>query len=111
MEKFAVVGLGYVGLPLALNLSKKYKVIAFDNDRIRIKTLKNGVDFNNEFKKTDLKKKNLLFTFNKDYLKECKIFFLTIPTPINKKKIPDLSLVIKATKLVSKFLKKGDIVV
>ncbi len=111
MEKFAVVGLGYVGLPLALNLSKKYKVIAFDNDSIRIKTLKNGVDFNNEFKKTDLKKKNLLFTFNKDYLKECKIFFLTIPTPINKKKIPDLSLVIKATKLVSKFLKKGDIVV
>ena len=111
MEKFAVVGLGYVGLPLALNLSKKYKVIAFDNDRIRIKTLKNGVDFNNEFKKTDLKKKNLLFTFNKDYLKECKIFFLTIPTPINKKKVPDLSLVIKATKLVSKFLKKGDIVV
>ena len=53
MEKFAVVGLGYVGLPLALNLSRKYKVIAFDNDRIRIKTLKNGVDFNNEFKKID----------------------------------------------------------
>ncbi len=112
MEKFAVVGLGYVGLPLALNLSRKYKVIAFDNDRIRIKTLKNGVDFNNEFKKIDLKKKkNLLFTFNKKHLKECKIFFLTIPTPINKKKVPDLSLVIKATKLVSKFLKKGDIVV
>ena len=112
MEKFAVVGLGYVGLPLALNLSRKYKVIAFDNDRIRIKTLKNGVDFNNEFKKIDLKKKkNLLFTFNKKDLKECKIFFLTIPTPINKKKVPDLSLVVKATKLVSKFLKKGDIVV
>ena len=55
--KIGIIGLGYVGLPLALNLSRKYKVIAFDNDRIRIKTLKNGVDFNNEFKKIDLKKK------------------------------------------------------
>ena len=57
MEKFAVIGLGYVGLPLALSLSNKYNVVAFDNDKLRINTLKNGIDFNNEFKKSDLKKK------------------------------------------------------
>ena len=74
MEKFAVVGLGYVGLPLALNLSKKYKVIAFDNDSIRIKTLKNGVDFNNEFKKTDLKKKIYYLLLTKTILKNVKFF-------------------------------------
>ena len=75
MEKFAVVGLGYVGLPLALNLSRKYKVIAFDNDRIRIKTLKNGVDFNNEFKKIDLKKKKIYYLLlTKRILKNVKFF-------------------------------------
>ena len=75
MEKFAVVGLGYVGLPLALNLSRKYKVIAFDNDRIRIKTLKNGVDFNNEFKKIDLKKKKIYYLLlTKSILKNVKFF-------------------------------------
>ena len=75
MEKFAVVGLGYVGLPLALNLSKKYKVIAFDNDKIRIKTLKNGIDFNNEFKKIDLKKKKIYYLLlTKTILKNVKFF-------------------------------------
>ena len=66
MEKFAVIGLGYVGLPLALSLSNKYNVVAFDNDKLRINTLKNGIDFNNEFKKSDLKKKKILFTSEKN---------------------------------------------
>ena len=64
MEKFAVIGLGYVGLPLALSLSNKYNVVAFDNDKLRINTLKNGIDLNKEFKKSDLKKK-ILFTSEK----------------------------------------------
>ena len=111
MEKFAVIGLGYVGLPLALSLSNKYNVVAFDNDKLRINTLKNGIDFNNEFKKIDLKKKKILFTSEKNYLGNCNVFFLTIPTPINNKKIPDLTLIKKATKLVGKSLKKDSIVV
>ena len=111
MEKFAVIGLGYVGLPLALSLSNKYNVVAFDNDKLRINTLKNGIDFNNEFKKSDLKKKKILFTSEKNYLGNCNVFFLTIPTPINNKKIPDLTLIKKATKLVGKSLKKDSIVV
>ncbi len=111
MEKFAVIGLGYVGLPLALSLSNKYNVVAFDNDKLRINTLKNGIDFNNEFKKSDLKKKKILFTSEQNYLGNCNVFFLTIPTPINNKKIPDLTLIKKATKLVGKSLKKDSIVV
>ena len=111
MEKFAVLGLGYVGLPLALSLSKKYNVIGFDNNKIRITDLNNGKDINNEFSGKELKKKNILFTCNDKDLKNCKIFFLTIPTPINNKNIPDLSLVKKATKLVGKYLKKNCIVV
>ncbi len=111
MNKFAVIGLGYVGLPLALSLANKYKVVGFDENKLRIKTLRNGDDFNNEFKKRDLKKKHLIFTHQKDNLKDCNIFFLTIPTPINNKNIPDLNLIRKATKLVSRYLKKNDIVV
>ena len=65
MEKFAVIGLGYVGLPLALSLSNKYNVVAFDNDKLRINTLKNGIDFNNEFKKSDLKKKKFYLRVKK----------------------------------------------
>ena len=111
MEKFAVLGLGYVGLPLALSLSKKYKVVGFDNNKIRINDLNNGKDINNEFSRKELKKQNILFTCNDKDLKNCEIFFLTIPTPINNKNIPDLSLVKKATKLVGKYLKKNCIVV
>ena len=65
MEKFAVIGLGYVGLPLALSLSNKYKVVAFDNDKLRIDTLRNGIDFNNEFKKSFLKKKKFFLQIKK----------------------------------------------
>ncbi len=112
MEKFAVLGLGYVGLPLALKLSMKYKIIGFDNNNNRVNNLRKGIDDNKEFKNKEIKnKKNILFTNNHKNLKGCKIFFLTIPTPIDKKKNPDLSLIKQATKLVSKYLKKGDIVV
>ncbi len=112
MEKFAVLGLGYVGLPLALKLSKKYKVIGFDNDELRVNNLTKGIDDNNELKKKDLlNKKNISFTYNDKDLKNCKIFFLTIPTPINKKNNPDLFLIKKATELVAKYLKKNCIVV
>ena len=112
MEKFAVLGLGYVGLPLALKLSKKYKVIGFDNDELRVNNLTKGIDDNNELKKKELlNKKNISFTYNDKDLKNCKIFFLTIPTPINKKNNPDLFLIKKATELVAKYLKKNCIVV
>ena len=75
MEKFAVLGLGYVGLPLALKLSKKYKIIGFDNNKSRVNNLAKGIDENNELKKELLSKKNILFTCNDKDLKDCKIFF------------------------------------
>lgn len=111
-NQFAVVGLGYVGLPLALKLSKKFKVIGYDNNKKRVQSLIRGTDINNEHKNVELKrKKNLTFTSKEKELKNCDVFFITIPTPIDKNKNPDLSLLKKATKLVAKFIKKGSIIV
>lgn len=111
-NQFAVVGLGYVGLPLALKLSKKFKVIGYDNNLTRVQTLNRGLDVNNEHGRAELKKnKSLIFTSKEKELKNCEVFFITIPTPIDKNKNPDLSLLKKATKLVAKYIKKGSVVV
>ena len=80
-----------------ISLANKYKVVGFDENKLRIKTLRNGDDFNNEFKKRDLKKKHLIFTHQKANLNDYNIFFLTIPIPLNNKNITDLNLIRKAT--------------
>ncbi len=110
--KLAVVGLGYVGLPLALEFAKKTKVIGFDIENKRIKELKIGIDKNLEFKKKDLKNiKNLNFTNNKQDLKSANCYILTIPTPVNKLKKPNLKPLLEATKIVANNLKKGDLII
>ena len=111
--KVSIIGLGYVGLPLAIEFSKKLNVVAFDVDRKRIKQLKSNYDKNNEVSKSEILKirKNALFTFNIKDIKSCNYYIITVPTPIKKNKNPDLSYLKSATRFVAKYLKKNDVVV
>ncbi len=110
--KIAVIGMGYVGLPLAIEFSKKnIALVGFDIDKKRILDLKNSIDFTNEVDKKELKKSKIIFSNNLSDIKECNVFIVTVPTPVNKKNKPDLKPLLNATKLVSKNLKKKDIVI
>ena len=112
--KIAVIGLGYVGLPLAAAFSEKYEVTGFDVNAARIEELKSGYDRTLELSGEQMKKaidSGMKFSLNLDDIKECNFFIVTVPTPIDKNKRPDLTPVIKATQSVAKVLKKGDIVV
>ena len=112
--KIAVIGLGYVGLPLAAAFSEKYEVTGFDVNAARIEELKGGYDRTLELSAEQMKKaieNGMKFSLNLDDIKECNFFIVTVPTPIDKNKRPDLTPVIKATQSVAKVLKKGDIVV
>ena len=112
--KIAVIGLGYVGLPLAAAFSEKYEVTGFDVNAARIEELKGGYDRTLELSAEQMKKaieNGMKFSLNLDDIKGCNFFIVTVPTPIYKNKRPDLTPVIKATQSVAKVLKKGDIVV
>ena len=104
-----VLGLGYVGLPLAIEFSKKFKVVGYDKNKKRIKSLNQGVDLNNDlnFKVN----KNIIFTTSEIDIKSCNIFIIAVPTPINKYFQPDLLPIKSASKIVGKIIKKGDTVV
>jgi UDP-N-acetyl-D-glucosamine/UDP-N-acetyl-D-galactosamine dehydrogenase len=108
----AIIGLGYVGLPLFLKVQKKYQSVGFDINKKRIDQLKkNKRDINSEFKKTELKLFNKSqFTSYESLLKKCNFFIIAVPTPIKKNKTPDLEPMRRACKIISKYLKKGDIV-
>ena len=110
--KPCVIGLGYVGLPVLINLSKKFKTFGFDINKKRVIDLSRGLDSTKEFKKKELSlinKKNLTHSI-KD-IRECNIFIVCVPTPINIKKKPDLSPLISACKMLSKILKKKNIII
>ena len=112
--KIAVVGLGYVGLPLAAAFSEKYEVVGFDVNAKRIEELKSGYDRTLELSNEQMKKaidNGMKFSLNLDDIRSCNFFIVTVPTPIDKNKRPDLTPVVKATESVAKVLKKGDIVV
>jgi UDP-N-acetyl-D-galactosamine dehydrogenase len=111
----AVVGLGYVGLPLAVEFSKKYKTIGYDINPIRIAQLKSGNDITLEVEKEKieqlLKQGNLSLTFDKKELLNANVYIVTVPTPIDKHKNPDLSPLIKASELVGSFIKMNDLII
>lgn len=112
--KIAVIGLGYVGLPLAAAFSSKFSVIGYDLNKFRIDELNNGHDKTLELSDEDLAKslKNgIKFTCNLDDLKDCNFFVVCVPTPVDQNNKPDLSPLVSASKSVGKVLKKGDIVV
>ena len=112
--KICIVGLGYVGLPLAARFSLKgFDITGFDIKEERINQLVNKIDINNDISDTNLENlvKNSKLTSNIDEIKECKIFIITVPTPINEDKTPDLQPLIVSSKLVGSVIKKGSIVI
>ena len=111
-KKIAIIGLGYVGLPLAAEFGKIRKTIGFDINQERINDLNKGFDKTFEVSKEELKDaKNLIFTNNINDIKHCEIYIITVPTPISKDKKPDLTLLMKATEAIGPLLQKDDIVI
>ena len=114
MDKIAIIGLGYVGLPLAVEFSKKYSVVGFDIFQARIDELKKGHDRTLELTTEELHKAiehGINFSTNLDDLRSCTIFIVTVPTPIDTSNRPDLTPLVKASETVGKVLKKDDIVI
>ena len=111
-SSIAIIGLGYVGLPLAVEFGKKRKVIGYDISEIRINELKKGIDNTLETSIAELKNAtHLSFTKNLEDLNECEIFIITVPTPINENKKPDLSPLKKASEMIGSILQKGNLVI
>lgn len=111
-KKIAVIGLGYVGLPLAVEFGKKFDVLGFDINTDRIEELNNGIDRTKESNAEEIKAStHLKFTSVKENLKSYNIFIVTVPTPIDQFKAPDLKPLLKASEIIGNVLKKGDIVI
>lgn len=112
MTKIAIIGLGYVGLPLATEFGKKYEVVGYDINKKRINELENGIDITNEVSIEKLTSANKLkLTHNETDLIGCEFYIVTVPTPVDKHNIPDLEPLKNASQLVGKYISKGGIVV
>lgn len=109
--KLAVIGLGYVGLPIALEFAKKISVIGFDINAKRVEMMKQGIDPSNELEKEAFDGCDIVFTNSLDVLKEAKFFIVAVPTPVDEHHVPDLVPVQKASETIGKVIKKGDYVV
>ena len=108
----AIIGLGYVGLPLAVEFAKKFNVIGYDYDKNRIKDLNQNYDKNHDVSLSKIiKANNLKFTTDINYLKDTNVYIITVPTPINKKKQPDLNHLKDVCNKLSKIIKKNDIII
>ncbi len=110
-EKVALIGLGYVGLPIALAFAKKIKVVGFDINAGRVEMMRNNIDPSEELEAKDFEGADILFTADPRDLADVKFFIVAVPTPIDEHNLPDLRPVISASKTVGKVLKKGDYVV
>lgn len=110
-EKLAVIGLGYVGMPIAVAFAKEIDTIGFDLNEEKINLYKKGIDPTKEVGNEAIRETNLLFTSDPLKLKEAKFFIVAVPTPINQDKTPDLKPVEEASKLLGRNLTKGSIVV
>jgi len=110
-EKISLVGLGYVGMPIAVAFAKKCDVIGFDVNADKIESYKKGIDVTNEVGNDALRETSVFFTTNPEDLKQAKFHIVAVPTPIKKDKTPDLTPVISASKTVGENLTKGSIVV
>jgi UDP-N-acetyl-D-galactosamine dehydrogenase len=110
-EKLAVIGLGYVGLPIALEFARKTSVIAFDINAGRIEKMKQGIDPSNELDSSAFEGCDICFTNSLDELRKAKFFIVAVPTPVDEHNVPDLTPVKKASETIGKVIKKGDYVV
>jgi UDP-N-acetyl-D-glucosamine/UDP-N-acetyl-D-galactosamine dehydrogenase len=109
--KLAVIGLGYVGLPIALEFARKISVIGFDISSKRVELMRQGIDPSNELERSAFENCDITFTDSLDVLREAKFFIVAVPTPVDEHNVPDLTMVKKASETVGKVLKKGDYVV
>ena len=110
--KIGIIGLGYVGLPLAIEFGKKYDTVGFDINKLRITQLCDGVDLTLEATEDDISSaNNLKFTSQKEDLESCNVYVVTVPTPIDSHKAPDLRPLISASELVGQYLNVGDIAI
>ena len=111
-DKIAIIGLGYVGLPLAVEFGKHYQCVGFDINKKRIDELNRFIDKTNELTSKEIKKSKLLnFTYSIKDLKSCNIYIITVPTPIDEYNNPDINFLIKASENVGRLLNKNDIVI
>ena len=110
-EPISLIGLGYVGLPVAVTFGKYRPVIAFDINASRLRELRAGFDRTSEVSREELQEANLLFTNNPDDLRQASVHIIAVPTPINEAKQPDLTPLLKATETVGKILEDGDLVI
>lgn len=114
MNKICIIGLGYVGLPLAHAFSSKFEVVGFDINTLRVEELNNGFDRTLELTSEEVKqslKNGMIFSTNLDDIKDCNIYIVTVPTPIDSSNRPDLSPLVKSSQMIGKVLKKDDIVI
>ena len=112
MNKISIIGLGYVGLPLAVEFSKKYEVVGFDTNIKRVKELKKGIDITNECSKKEIYNlKTLKFSSDISEISDSNFHIITVPTPIDKAKRPDLRPLISATETIGTVLKPKDIII
>ena len=110
--KLAIIGLGYVGLPLALEFAKKKSIIGYDINKNRVTELSKGIDRNLEFKKKDFENlEKIEFTNNIENIKSANCFIITVPTPVDKLNRPDLRLLLKATQMIGTIIKKGNLII
>lgn len=110
MIKICVIGLGYVGLPICLKLSSYFNTVGFDINKKRINKLRKKIDENNEYKPKEFLRKKVLFSNRIDDIKNCNIFIICVPTPINISKLPNLKFVSQSFDMISNVLKQGDII-
>ena len=106
-----VIGLGYVGLPLSIEFAKLYSTIGYDVDQNRISRLRDGIDDTLEVSKEELKNSKISFTNNKKNIKNCNVYIITVPTPVDKYNNPDLSILKSASKMIGELISKGDTVI
>jgi UDP-N-acetyl-D-glucosamine/UDP-N-acetyl-D-galactosamine dehydrogenase len=109
--KLAVIGLGYVGLPIALEFAKKVKVIGFDINAERVTLMQNKIDPSKELESSAFDGTDITFTNNLDVLREANFFIVAVPTPVDEHNVPDLTPVLRASETIGKVIKKGDYVV
>lgn len=110
-KALAVVGLGYVGMPLAIEFAKKIRVIGYDRNQIKINSYLNGIDVTGEVGDEALKNTKAVFTYDGKALEDASFYIVAVPTPIAQDKTPDLTPLIGASTDIGKHLKKGDVVV
>ncbi|HMY24316.1 MAG TPA: nucleotide sugar dehydrogenase, partial [Chitinophagales bacterium] len=110
-KSIGVIGLGYVGLPIALELAKKFKVIGFDINQKRVEMMQNNIDPSNELSSSAFEGTDIVFTAETDVLKMATFFIVAVPTPVDEHNVPDLKPLIGASNTIAKVIKKGDYVV